>query len=93
MRWSPGRKAHVVTAVEQGLLSIEEALRDCELSLEELEAWRRDFKAHGIPGLRSTRVQIYGNRRSTAAVARQPAPLGTLNAITAKNPNLYTPPG
>jgi hypothetical protein len=64
MRWSPRRKATVVMAVEQGLVSIEDALRDCELSLEEFAAWRRDFEAQGIPGLRITRLQIYGNRRS-----------------------------
>jgi hypothetical protein len=51
-------------AVEQGVMSTEDALRDCELSLEEFEAWRRDFNAQGIPGLRTTRLQIYGNRRS-----------------------------
>ena len=51
-------------AVEQGLVSIEDALRDCELSLEEFETWRRDFEAQGIPGLRTTRLQIYGNRRA-----------------------------
>ena len=64
MRWSPRRKAEIVMAIEKGLMSTEDVLRDCELSLEEFEAWRRDFEAQGIPGLRTTRLQIYGNRRS-----------------------------
>ena len=64
MRWSPRRKAEIVMAIEKGLMSTEDVLRDCELSLEEFEAWRRDFNARGIPGLRTTRLQIYGNRRS-----------------------------
>ncbi|HEY1301025.1 MAG TPA: DUF1153 domain-containing protein, partial [Stellaceae bacterium] len=34
------------------------------LTEEELLAWQRAFEAHGLPGLRSTRLQQYRTRRS-----------------------------
>lgn len=61
-RWSPGRKAAVVAAITDGSLSLEVARRDYALSPEELAAWQRDLVAYGIPGLRSTRLQIYPRR-------------------------------
>ena len=58
-RWTTGRKACVVKAIRGGWVPVEEACRLYSLSAEEIVAWERDIDRHGIPGLRSTRVQIY----------------------------------
>jgi len=58
-RWVARRKAAVVAAVRSGAIGLEEACRRYELSEEEFHAWERRIESHGIPGLRSTRVQIY----------------------------------
>lgn len=58
-RWVIRRKAEVVAAVEGGLLSLEDARAKYHLSEEEFEGWRRLIAAHGLAGLRTTRVQQY----------------------------------
>ena len=58
-RWTIRRKAAVVTAVAEGVLTREEACRRYQLSEEEFDSWQRAFEAHGLPGLRSTRLQQY----------------------------------
>ena len=58
-RWVARRKAAVVTAVRSGAIDLEEACRRYELSEEEFLAWERGIENHGVPGLRSTRLQIY----------------------------------
>src|SRR6202049_3323839 len=58
-RWVARRKAVVVDAVRSGAISLEEACRRYELSVEEFLAWRRALEAHGVAGLRVTRLQIY----------------------------------
>lgn len=58
-RWVVRRKAVVVQAVRNGSLSLQEACRRYNLSLEEFLAWQRAIDRHGIPGLRVTRLQIY----------------------------------
>jgi hypothetical protein len=58
-RWVARRKAVVVDAVRNGAISLEEACRRYELSVEEFLAWRRAIEAHGVAGLRVTRLQIY----------------------------------
>ena len=60
-RWVARRKAAIVTAVRSGALSIEEACRRYHLSEEEFLAWERGIEAHGVAGLRITRLQIYRN--------------------------------
>jgi Protein of unknown function (DUF1153) len=63
-RWVVRRKAAVVLAVRSGRLTLEEALRRWQLSEEEYRSWERAFDEHGLPGLRSTRLQQYrGPRR------------------------------
>jgi Protein of unknown function (DUF1153) len=65
-RWTFRRKAAVVTAVATGVLTSEEACRRYQLSEEEFLGWRLAFETHGLPGLRSTRLQQYrgtGSRR------------------------------
>jgi hypothetical protein len=58
-RWTTKRKASVVEAIRGGWVPVEEACRLYSLSADEIVAWERDFDRHGVPGLRSTRVQIY----------------------------------
>jgi transposase-like protein len=58
-RWTPSRKAAVVMAVREGVLSLEEACRRYTLSPEEFAAWEQAMERHGIHGLRVTRFQIY----------------------------------
>ena len=58
-RWVARRKAVVVNAVRSGAISLEEACRRYELSVEEFAAWQRAIEAHGVAGLRVTRLQIY----------------------------------
>jgi Protein of unknown function (DUF1153) len=58
-RWVARRKAVIVNAVRDGALSLDEALRRYQLSIEEFYAWQRAIEAHGVAGLRVTRLQIY----------------------------------
>ena len=58
-RWVARRKAVVVDAVCSGAISLEEACRRYELSVEEFLAWQRAIASHGVAGLRVTRLQIY----------------------------------
>jgi hypothetical protein len=60
-RWVVRRKAVVVHAVRDGAISLQEACRRYRLSVEEFLAWQRAIERYGIPGLRSTRLQIYRN--------------------------------
>jgi hypothetical protein len=58
-RWVARRKAVIVNAVRCGTLSLDEACRRYQLSLEEFRGWQQAIEAHGVAGLRVTRLQIY----------------------------------
>ena len=58
-RWVARRKAVVVDAVRYGAITLEEACQRYRLSVEEFHAWQRAIEAHGVAGLRVTRLQIY----------------------------------
>ena len=58
-RWVSSRKAKVVEAVRTGLMSLTDACERYNLSVEEFLSWQRLIDAHGTPGLRSTRLQVY----------------------------------
>jgi len=58
-RWVIRRKAEVVAAVRGGLLTLEAACARYNLSVEEFESWSKAIERHGLPGLRTTRVQQY----------------------------------
>lgn len=64
-RWVVKHKAQIVAAVHNGSITLQEALRRYHLTVEEFLSWQRALEAHGIPGLRVTRLQIY---RDTDAV-------------------------
>ena len=57
------RKAAVVAAVRAGRITMQEALDRYQLTEEEFLSWQRAFEAHGLPGLRATRVQQYRELR------------------------------
>ena len=60
-RWVASRKAAVVAAIRERLLSEEEACKRYGLSREELESWRTALDEHGVGALRATRLQLYRN--------------------------------
>ena len=62
-RWVVRRKAAVVAAVRVGRITMQEALRCYQLTEEEFLSWQHAFEAHGLPGLRATRVQQYREPR------------------------------
>ena len=58
-RWVIRRKAEVVAAVRGGLISLDDACRRYTLSVEEFLSWQKAIDEHGLPGLRTTRIQEY----------------------------------
>ena len=56
-RWTARCKAAVIEAVRGGWVPIEEACRLYNISVDEFVAC--DMDRNGVPGLRSTRYQIY----------------------------------
>ncbi len=58
-RWVVRRKAAVVAAVRQGVITLEEACERYNLSVEEFLSWQRLIDKHGMAGLRVTRLQEY----------------------------------
>ena len=58
-RWVIRRKAQVVIAVREGVLSLEEARSRYMLTVDEFVAWERAIDEHGLAGLRTTRLQHY----------------------------------
>ena len=62
-RWVVQRKAEVVTAVECGLLSVEEACSRYRLTLDEFLSWKRDLAKGGLSALHRTRLQDDRPRR------------------------------
>jgi transposase-like protein len=71
-RWVARRKAAVVAAVRQGVISREEACRRYELSEEELSSWQRSFEAYGINGLRVTQLAQYRDASSSRLAIAAP---------------------
>jgi len=58
-RWVIRRKAEVVAAVRNGIISLDEACGRYKLSIEEFLSWQRLIERHGLAGLRATRLQDY----------------------------------
>ena len=58
-RWVVSRKAQVVRAVEDGLITLDQACERYSLSHEEFAHWCQLIKSHGTRALRATRVQDY----------------------------------
>ena len=60
-RWVASRKAAVVKAVRYNLISLEDALKQYDLSPEELESWTQAVETHGEVALKATAVQRFRN--------------------------------
>ncbi len=58
-RWVISRKAEVVIAVRNGLIGFDEACERYQLSADELLNWEQLIAAHGMRGLKVTRLQEY----------------------------------
>ena len=58
-RWVIRRKAEVVAGVHGGLLSLDQAYRRYQLSINEFRSWEKLLKDHGLAGLRITRTKKY----------------------------------
>jgi hypothetical protein len=56
-RWVARRKAAVVMALRERMLTIEEACLRYALSEEELRSWQQAFEADGIAGLGAGRLR------------------------------------
>jgi len=67
-------KAVVVAAVRNGTLSLQEACQRYNLSVEEFLAWQRSIDRYGVPGLRTTRLQIYRDTDALLAKRQSEAP-------------------
>tara|TARA_R110001606_G_C15112196_1_gene621105 strand:- start:305 stop:610 length:306 start_codon:yes stop_codon:yes gene_type:complete len=61
-RWVIRRKAAVVSGVRNGIISLEDACRRYNLSVEEFLSWQRLIEDHGLRGLRVTRLKDYRER-------------------------------
>lgn len=58
-RWVASRKAAVVRAVDNGLITQEEALARYALSEDEFQSWINAVRTHGVEALRVTALQKY----------------------------------
>jgi hypothetical protein len=63
-RWVASRKSSVVAAVQEGLLTVEQACSRYQLSAEEFSSWTRLVELYGTGGLRVTRLRSF--RRQAA---------------------------
>jgi len=68
-RWVIRRKAEVVAAVRGGLLTLDEACKRYNLSVEEFMSWQRAIDRNRLPGLRTTRVQHYRGNWASASTS------------------------
>jgi uncharacterized protein DUF1153 len=56
-RWVPRRKAEIVAAVRDGLMTLGEANERYALSVEEYLTWKRGLDLFGLSGLRVNKIQ------------------------------------
>lgn len=56
-RWVPQRKAEVVAAVREGVITLEQACERYALSIEEFLSWEETIDHYGVTGLRVTDIQ------------------------------------
>ena len=69
-RWTPRGKAAVVEAVDNGSLDPDDACSRYDLTIEEIDLWRRRYRNSGLAGLMVTRVSGARRRdRSARATA------------------------
>jgi len=56
-RWTPKLKAMIVSAVNSGLLSLEDACTRYALSIDEFASWQNAIEHYGLCGLRRRDIQ------------------------------------
>ncbi len=61
-RWVKSRKLAVIEAIDNGVLTNDQACQRYNLSPEELDSWKRLLSQHGPGALRTTHINRY--RRS-----------------------------
>ncbi len=64
-RWVKSRKLAVIKAIENGIISDEQACARYELSQEELDSWKKALNRYGPGALRTTHINRY--RRTEAS--------------------------
>ena len=62
-RWYKARKAQVVSAVQNGLISLDEALVRYRLSLDEFRSWQRYATSEGLRSVHVRANHIARGRR------------------------------
>src|SRR5687767_7070045 len=70
-RWGAHRKAAVVDAVSNGLLTLEDACERYALTTEEFRSWQEAVNRHGVAGLRAKMAQE--RRNAARRTIREPA--------------------
>jgi hypothetical protein len=71
--WTARRKALVVTAVNGGLITLDEACRRYALTGEEFQSWRQAYAKHGLRGLQ---ISAWRSRsRDDHGAPGEPVPL------------------
>ena len=79
VRWVVRRKAQVVCAIREGLITRQDACDRYGISDVELFSWERLLEDHGPKALRATKTQRY---RQTATSADEDVPSSTVEAVT-----------
>ena len=69
-RWVIRRKAEVVAGVHGGLITLQQACRRYQLSVDEFRSWEALLKTHGLAGLRVTRTKKYRGRTKASKARR-----------------------
>jgi hypothetical protein len=70
-RWVASRKAQVVTAVETGLMTLDEVMHRYSLSYEEFYSWQHAMDRAGVKGLRVAWAQEDRAARRRGRIATQ----------------------
>jgi hypothetical protein len=63
-RWVIRRKAEIVTAVQGGLLTLDEACNRYGLTADEFMTWQASFDRYGISGLKIKHFDHYRRREA-----------------------------
>jgi hypothetical protein len=71
-RWVARRKAAVVAAVRDGMITMASALHCYQLTEEEFLLWQRAFESYGLRGLRATFIQQYREPRQPRRPRQRP---------------------
>jgi hypothetical protein len=62
-RWTPRRKAKVLDDIANGVITLEQARRQYDLSIDEIAEWQKMHARDAVYGLRVTRLQCYHPER------------------------------